>query len=243
MRPKGDGGGVGKKPRERIVKSPAARRPVIRVLVADSQRLFAEVLSAALERSSDLRVLGDHPISGLEAAQVILRRQPDVALLDFWMTGMDEPLVIETLMGWIPKGQVIFLSWYHGADQISRALRIGAAGFIPKSADVPDVAEAIRQAHARKHADLSEELEKLLDSVRQREDTTARICEQIRSLTPREMQVVAQISTGRPVDEISKKLGITSGTVKAHIRKILLKTQAQSQKQVIAMARYCGLIS
>ncbi|MGH2810503.1 MAG: LuxR C-terminal-related transcriptional regulator, partial [Actinomycetota bacterium] len=201
-----------------------------------------EVLSLALEQCEDIRVLSAHPTSAPEAVQAVLRRQPDVALLDLWMPGMEEQAVTRSLMGWIPKGHVIFLSWFHGADHVARAMRLGAAAFIPKSADVADVAEAIRQAHAQKLPALAEQLENLLETMKEREDANRRICDRIQALTSRELQIVRYLSTGRPVGEIGKQLGITSGTVKAHIRKILLKTQAQSQKQVIAMARFCGAI-
>ena len=222
----------------------AARKksPLIRVLVADAQRLFSEVLSSSLEQTGDIKVLEAHPTTAPEAVQAIMKRQPHVALLDLWMPGMEEPAVTRALMGWIPKGHVIFLSWFHGADHVARAMRLGAAAFIPKSADVADVAEAIRQAHAQKLPALAEQLENLLETMREREDVNRRICERIWTLTARELQIVRHLSTGRPVGEIAKQLGITPGTVKAHIRKILLKTQAQSQKQVIAMARFCGAI-
>lgn len=209
--------------------------------MADAQLLFSEVLSAALGQSKDIQVLDVHPSTAPEAAQVIIKESPDVALLDLWMPQMDET-VTHSLMDWIPKGHVIFLSWYHGAEHVTRAMRLGAAAFIPKSAEVSDVAEAIRQAYAQKLPALAEQLESLLISMMEREDTNRRICERIWTLTQREMQIVKQISTGRPVSEIASNLGIASGTVKAHIRKILVKTQAQSQKQVIAMARYCGAI-
>lgn len=223
--------------------SMTSRKDVITILVADAQRLFAEALSAALEQSPDIHVLDVHPTAAFDAVEAIMQKQPDVALLDLWMPGMEEPEVAQSIVDWIPRSQVIFLSWYHGREHVARAVRMGAAAFIPKSADVSDVAEAIRHAHARKLPALAEQVENLLEAMKQREDFNRRVCERIFTLTPRELQVVRQISTGRPVKEIAAQLGITPGTVKAHIRKILLKTEAQSQKQVVAMARFCGAIN
>lgn len=212
-------------------------------MVADAQQLFADVLSAALDEFSDIRVFDDHPTTAPEAIKTMMHRRPDIALLDLWMPGMEEPAVTQSIMRWIPSGHVIFLSWYHGREHVTQAMRLGAAGFLPKSADVDDVAEAIRQAHSQKLPALAEQVENLLGTIKKREDFNRRVCERIWTLTPRELQVVRLISTGRPVKEIAHQLGITSGTVKAHIRRILLKTEAQSQKQVIAMARFCGAIS
>lgn len=228
----------------RVQRPPAFDEDLVVVMVADAQRLFSEVLSAALSQFPDILVLDAHPTTAFEAIEMMMQQKPNVALLDLWMPGMDVPSVTESLMmEWIPNSQVIFLSWYHGREHVTRAMRMGAAAFIPKSADVPDVVEAVRHAHAQKLPALAEQVESLLETMRQREDFNRRVCDRIWTLTPRELQVVRQISTGRPVKEIAQLLGITSGTVKAHIRKILLKTEAQSQKQVVAMARFCGAIN
>lgn len=223
--------------------APARSEDQITVMVADAQRLFSEVLSGALSQFPDIVVLDVHPTTAFEAVEIMMRRRPNVALFDLWMHGMDVPSVTDSLMSWIPNSQVIFLSWYHGREHVTRAMRMGAAAFIPKSADVADVAEAVRNAHTQKLPALADQVEGLLETMRQREDFNRRLCDRIWTLTPRELQVVRQISTGRPVNEIAAHLGIRSGTVKAHIRKILLKTEAQSQKQVIAMARFCGAIN
>lgn len=214
----------------------------IRVLVADAQLLFAEALSAALRSVADFEVLDDHPTSGLGASELAIKHQPDVALLDFWMSDMNGPAAARAIQGWAPRVKVIILSWLHGPGQVGEAMTSGAVGFLPKSVPLYEVVDAIVRARAGESPVSAGAIESLVAEIAERGERNVSIGDRVFSLTPREVQILHLLNQGFAAKQVAGQLKITVGTVKNHIHKILSKTGTQTQAEVIAMARQTGLL-
>lgn len=214
----------------------------ISVLIADSQRLFAEALGDALSLRPDLDVIAERPTSGPETVEAVLSLKPDVTLIDYWMASMEGAAVTARIVARLPEAKVILLSWFHGTREVKHALTAGAVGFLPKSVQVEDVAEAIRWAHAGQAPVYPEELEKLVRNISVRDEQATEAWRRLAKLTPREVQILELLAYGQPIAQVARKLEITPATLRTHIHKILDKTGTGSQIEALSLARRYGLI-
>ncbi|MGH2703666.1 MAG: response regulator [Actinomycetota bacterium] len=213
------------------------------VLVADAQRLFSEALAIALSRYPDLDVVdNNHPTSGLAAVEAAIDLRPDVALLDYWMVGMEGPAAARAILRRLPTCKIMLLSWLHGPAQVQEALDAGVVGFLPKSLGVGQVVDAIRRARAGEVPVYLEELKELLRNIELRDSEVEDMARRLGSLTPREIQILTLLSFGRRIEDVASDLSIAPGTLRTHVHNILKKTGARSQLEALAMARHHGLI-
>ena len=214
----------------------------IRILFADSQRMFADALGRALKNDPDFQVLEEYPGGGPETIDAAVLFQPDVAVLDYWLAGMDGPAVCTAILDRVPKCRVILLSWFYRADHVQTAFDAGAVGFIPKSLTVAQLEKAIRRAHAGESPVFEQELAGLVGAVERRSDEAREVGARLATLTPQEIRVLILLSLGLSVNGICERLVISRGTARNHIQKILTKTGAHSQIEAVAIAQQYGLI-
>lgn len=227
---------------ERPSESSAARGEEatarVTVLVVDAQLLFADALAQCLARSGRFTVLDQRPVTGHEALQAVSERSPDVVLIDYWLADTDAAALTRELLGRLPETLVIHLSASRGPLQVEASLDSGAVGSLPKSLRVEQVVEALGCAVAGQHPILP------ASQIAQGERAAAieEAAAGFRMLTPRELGVLRELARGRAVDQIARELGITYGTARTHITRILSKTAAGSQLEVVARAREQGLV-
>ena len=219
---------------------------LIKVLVADAQRLFAESLATGLAQYPDFHVQFVRPktllTTGLDAAHAAVRVKPDVALVDFWMAEMAGPALTRMILAWVPGIKVLVTSWFHGPRDIQAALNAGARGFLPKSLDLDEVAEAVRRANRGDKLAYEQQARDLSEAIEERELEAKKVWERIGRLTPREVDVIRMLATGRSAREVAKTLGIALGTLRIHVNRIINKLEAESRVQAVAVARNAGLI-
>lgn len=212
----------------------------ISVLIADSQRLLSEALAAALRKREGLRVIAEQPDTAEGAVKAAKQYRPDVVVCDFWLDG---PATTAAILAALPRCKIIHTSWVISSDHISAALEAGAAGFLPQGAGLRDVEEAVRAAGTRSDAlVLASQLARLHETISRRSEQTARWGQAFEKLTPRQRQILYMLGNGMLIQEISKDLGIAPVTVKWHIGQILAATGTGSQAEVLAVARYAGII-
>lgn len=207
------------------------------VLVADAQRLFVDALCQALDEYPELRVAEPRPTRGEEAVQAALKCKPDVALIDYWIRGMNGPATTRAIRRWLPDVTVVFLAGFHfGPCQVSEAHAAGGLGFVYKRATVDQVFHVIRTASERvpdapaarcghhHRQEVEQGLRRLL------------------TLTPREMEILQMMSLGLPAKELARRLSISVGTLKNHLHKVLSKLDVKSQHEAVKMAQEEGMI-
>lgn len=211
---------------------------MIRVLVSDAQRLLAESLRVSLSLQADFEVLEDSPSTGLEAVETIVRKKPDVAVLDYWMTGMDGPAATRMVLSRAPGQKIVLLSWFHGPAELSAAKKAGAAAFLSKELTDKDLASAVRRVASSAVPSKPEK------RVGRRTLPVAEDAEWERliSLTSREVEILSQLALCGRLQDAAKELSITENTMRLHIQHILSKTGARSQVEAVALARKHGLI-
>jgi DNA-binding NarL/FixJ family response regulator len=187
----------------------------IRVAIVDDHPVVREGTAALLDAEGGLCVVGT--ASSIEEASPLLdSRVVDVLLLDIRL-GSDSGLAL--LGGGEPRPAIVVLTAYDYPQYVAAALRLGASGFVVKTAPVAELVDAIRRAAAGGLA------------FGRRPDATAAA-----SLTPREREVVGLVVDGRSNDEVGAALGITTKTVEGHLRRLFDRLEVQSRTELATRA-------
>ncbi|MGH2810028.1 MAG: LuxR C-terminal-related transcriptional regulator, partial [Actinomycetota bacterium] len=164
------------------------------------------------------------------------------AVVDYWLPGMDGPATARGILRDVPGCRIVMLSWFHGPEQIGKALAAGANAFLPKSSTLEELAAQVRLAFAGESSGPSAKLEELTATLTQRQEAVEELSGRLGLLTRKERSVLNALRYGAPLDSVASELFISLPTLKSHIRSILRKTGARSRSEAVAMALYCGMI-
>ena len=222
----------------------------IRVLVCDDHLIVREGIKQMLADSADIVVAAEAD-SGPQALGIVRElhggtgaaaEQLDVVLMDIAMPHRDGLDVLKQLKGEFPKLPVLMLSTYPDRQYAVRSLKLGAVGYLNKSADSEQMAAAIRKAAAGGlfiTPSVAEQLASQIGAGRKGAGGEALPHEQ---LSHREYQVFRLIASGRSVGEIAEQLAIASNTVSTYRARILEKTGARNDVEVALYAMRAELL-
>ncbi|MFB7493661.1 response regulator [Streptomyces sp. NPDC056161] len=214
---------------------------MIRVLIADDEALMRAGIRLILENAEDIEVVAEAG-DGKEAAAACRARPVDVALLDIQMPVRDGIAAAEDIARLSPRTCVVMLTAFGEEASVTRALRAGASGFLLKDTGPMDLIRAVQLA-ARGEPVLAPRITRdLLDRhVRSGRDTEAAL-RRTEDLTAAERDVLRLLGTGLSNAEIADELYLSAGTVKAHISRILTRTNCANRVQAAVLAHDAGLL-
>jgi DNA-binding NarL/FixJ family response regulator len=201
----------------------------IRVLLVDDHFLVRIGLTALLQRTKRCEVVAEAG-TGAEALKQFVRHHPDVTLLDRRLPDVQGEMVVARLRQEDPKARVIMLSIDEGEDDVHRALKAGASGYLSKSVSGAELLIAI-EAALKGDVYVAEALRDRLESRQRRQE-----------LSSRELDVLRQVIEGRANKEIAVALGLSTATVKFHVGRILRKLGVEDRAQAMATALGRGLV-
>jgi DNA-binding NarL/FixJ family response regulator len=207
---------------------------VIRVVVADDQRVVREGLQTLLGLLDGIEVVGT-AADGAEAVAVALEREADVVLMDLRMPGTDGIEATRQLRERLPETGVIALTTYADDESVLGALRAGARGYLTKDAGAEAIAAAIRAVH-RGETHLDPAVQARLVAAVVSEPAPSAPPELPDDLTPREAEVLALIAEGLSNAEIAQRLVVSGATVKTHVNRIFMKTGVRDRAQAVRYA-------
>ncbi len=210
----------------------------IRVCLADDHPMVREGLRAFLSSQHDIDVVGE-AATGEELLRVVARAQPDVALVDLLMPGLDGIEATRSLRKSHPRVQVIVLTSFSAHTQVIRALRAGALSYLLKDSDADEISAAIRLA-ARGESAVSPAIG--VTAVQRLAQPASAQSTGLAQLTDRELQVLRSIADGLSNAVIAERLTISEGTVKTHVNSILRKLQVTDRTQAAVFAWRQGLV-
>jgi DNA-binding NarL/FixJ family response regulator len=212
---------------------------VIRVLLADDQRLFREALALLLSVQDDVQVVGE-AADGAQAVELAGRAAPDVVLMDLRMPVMDGPAATRQIRANHPQVQVIALTTFDDDADVFAAIRAGAIGYLLKDVSSERLMEAVRAAVRGESVLEPGVAAKLVLRVAQ---LPAPVPDPlIAPLSGRELDVVRLLAGGRSNREIASALFLAEGTVKNHVTSALAKLGARDRTQAALRARELGLL-
>lgn len=221
---------------------------MIRILIADDQRVIRDGLVLLVGLNEGMEVVGSAADGG-EAVALVHELHPDVVLMDLNMPGTDGVTATGILRAEAPEVPVLILTTYADDDSIFPVLRAGARGYLTKDASADQIEAAIRALHAGQtwmdpfvQQRLVSVLTALPRSTPQPSTRThAPAPPQADGLTPRETEVLSLIARGLSNTEIEQQLVLSRATVKTHVNRILAKTGARDRAQAVRYAFQHGL--
>ena len=204
-------------------------KPPIRILIVDDHAMVRFALTEAIQRHSDLTLVGEAQ-NGRSAVALYRKLRPDVVTMDFKLPDQDGDQVVAEIRAEFPEARVVLLSIFENSESVWRATQAGVLGYVSKAAKVAEVIKAIRSIAVGKTY-FSNGLEEKL-AARQRQE----------SLSPRELAVLELVAAGHSNKEIAAALNLSLSTVKLHLQNIFSKLGAQDRTQATAAAFQRGIV-
>lgn len=208
----------------------------IRVLVIDDHTLIRAGITALLERMEQVEVVGEAG-DGNEAMRLIEELTPNVILLDLQMPGLSGFEVLDQTAARFPAIKIIVLSVHEAEEYAQRALRAGAAGYLPKSAASTELERAIDQV-VRGEQYLPTTLPRTASIESGSSPETAQL-----ELTPRQREVLTLIAEGYSTKNIARALGISVKTVETHRAQLMDRLNIHDVASLVRYAIKMKLVS
>jgi len=209
---------------------------LIRVILADDHAVVRQGIRQFLESAPDIRVVAEAK-DGEEAVGLIQQVQPDVAVLDIQMPKLSGIEVARQIRAnrW-PVG-ILILTSYDDDPFISAVLKVGANGYVLKTASPQEIICAVRDVRQGKSVLDATILPKVLALISQ-----SRTIPPVEPLTDRELEVLGEVARGFTNKVIGINLNISDRTVQGHIARIFEKLQANSRTEAVMRAISSGLL-
>ena len=204
-------------------------RPPVRVLIVDDHPVVRAGLATLLRKEAGLKVTGSAH-SGEEALEILKRSPVDVMLLDIRMPSISGIDLLNLLKNVENPPLVLILSSYEYEEEIYRAVKAGARGYLSKNASRAEIVGAI-EAVIRGGKYFPENIAAL---IAEREERS--------SLSPREIEILEMVSKGLTNKEIARVLEISQYTVRNHINHISAKLDVGDRTEAATVALQQGII-
>jgi Response regulator containing a CheY-like receiver domain and an HTH DNA-binding domain len=208
---------------------PTANQDKIRVLVADDHPVVRQGVIANVKPQRDMMVVAEAG-DGVEALALIKEHSPDVVMLDLRMPGMDGLDVIAEVSNAKLDSKVIIMTTFESEEDVHRAMKAGARGYLLKDSSQEEILDAIRRVSLGETYLPARIVQKVAEGMRKPE------------LSPREIEVLQWVAAGKSNKEIGTQLFIAEGTVKTHVKNLLEKLSVVGRTGAIREAVRRGLV-
>ncbi|RST14133.1 response regulator transcription factor [Streptomyces sp. WAC05374] len=215
---------------------------MIRIVLADDERMVRTALRVILDAEPDLEVVGEAS-TGAEAVSVVRELHPDVVLMDVRMPELDGIRATERIAASAPEPapRVLVVTTFENDSYVYDALRAGAAGFLLKRAAAEDLVAAVRLVARSDSLLYPAALRGLAAEYARHRPAPAPPW--VARLTEREAEVLRLMAAGLTNAEIARHLGVGPATAKTHVAAVLAKTGARDRTQAVIAAYESGFIS
>ena len=201
----------------------------IRVLVADDHYIVRIGLVTLVNAELDMEVVAEAD-DGVQALELFGRHNPDLVLLDMNMPVKNGVQTTVEILAKNPSARVIIITAFDGDEQIHRAFKAGAQGYVFKNTSGEKLINALRAVVAGQRWIPAEVANRLANR------------ESFIEVSPREVQVLNELAKGLANKEIADVLNITEHTVKDHIKNIMAKLRAADRTEAVTTAIQRGII-
>ncbi|MDB6066745.1 MAG: Two component transcriptional regulator, LuxR family [Pedosphaera sp.] len=199
------------------------------VVIVEDDRGLREQLVQILENAPDIKCIGAFT-SGEEALPQILKKEPDVVLMDIKLPGMSGIQCVAEIKKVIPDMQILMVTIYEDSERIFRALKAGANGYLVKSSPPEQLLESIRDVH-KGGAPMSSHIAR---KVVKHFHLLGPSIKETENISPREREVLDLLAQGFIYKEIGDKLNIGSETVRTYVKNICHKMHVRSRIEAVA---------
>ena len=225
----------------------------ISIVVADDHEVVRTGFAGLLDTQPDFTVIGT-AADGAAAVQICLHERPDVVLMDVRMPVVDGIEATRRIVEAGVSSRVLILTTFDLDQYVYDAIRAGASGFLLKDVTAERLFDAVRVVAAGDALLAPTVTRRLIGQFVERVAVTtdvavpggerpdSPIAAALRSLTPRETQVLRLVAQGLSNPEIADRLTITEETVKTHVSRVLTKLHLRNRTQAVVIAYESGLI-
>jgi DNA-binding NarL/FixJ family response regulator len=201
----------------------------IKILCVDDHPIVRDGIVYALQQQTDMELVAE-ATNGIEAIAAFRKHRPDVTLMDLQMPGMNGIEATAEIRKEFPMARIVILTTYSGDIQASRALKLGAVGYLLKGMLRTELIDTIRKVHAgQRHIP-----PQIASEIANHYSADA--------LSDREIQVLREVGTGSSNKIVADKLFISEDTVKGHMKSIFAKLQANDRTHAVMIAIKRGFI-
>jgi len=208
---------------------PTVDQVKVRVLVADDHPVVRQGIMANVKPQGDMTVVAEAG-DGVEALELIKEQLPDVVVLDLRMPRMDGLDVLKEVNKSRLPCKVIIMTTFDSEEDVQRAMKAGARGYLLKDSTQEEILDAIRRVSLGETYLPARIVQKVAEGIRKPE------------LSPREVEVLQWVAAGKSNKEIGAQLFIAEGTVKTHMKNVLEKLAVVGRTAAIREAVHRGLV-
>ncbi|MFJ7188072.1 response regulator transcription factor [Streptomyces bacillaris] len=226
--------------------APPPGTPPVRLLVVDDDPLVRAGLTLMLGGAEGIDIVGEGA-DGSEVAALVERLRPDVVLMDIRMPGMDGLTATEELRRRPDAPEVVVLTTFHADEQVLRAIRAGAAGFVLKDTPPAQIVDSVRRVAAGDPVLSPAVTRQLMDRAAggaqdERMSRKERARRRFAELAEREREVAVAVGRGHSNAEIARGLYLSVATVKTQVSRILAKLDLNNRVQIALLVHDAGLL-
>ena len=203
---------------------------LIRVLIVDDSLIARMGIASLLETDDGIEIVAQAE-SGAHAIDLYRRHKPDVVLCDLRMPGLDGVKTIELLQKEEPPAHVLVFSNFEDEQNVYKAMRAGALGFLHKETSGDALFEAIRNVATGRQYLPPGVAVRLASGAMQQE------------LTHRESQVLERMAQGLSNRQLGEALGIAEKTAEMHVSRIIAKLGARGRTDAVVIAMRKGFLA
>ncbi len=201
----------------------------VSLLLVEDHYVFRAGLRAIFSLRPHFRIVAEAE-NGAEALSLYRKHRPDVTLMDLRLPGVNGIETTAAIRAEFPEARILMLTTYDGDEDIHRAMKAGACGYLLKSVPGPELLRAVEAAAAGDSYLPPEVARRLAERAAYGE------------LTAREMEVLPLLVKGLTNREIGEVLRFTEFTAKAHVRSLLAKLGAADRTEAATLAIQRGLV-
>jgi DNA-binding NarL/FixJ family response regulator len=206
---------------------------MIKILLADDQDILTEGLKLILGAEEDIEIAGIAN-NGKKTYDLCRLRHPDVVLMDIQMPEVNGVEATAMIKKDFPQIKIIVLTTFNDDEYIYDALKNGASGYLLKDTSPTEILRAVRTVYNGGALIQSEVAVKVIDQFSRLANETAdkHIDPRAKLLTDRETEICRLIAEGKNNQEIGEELFLSTGTVKNHISRVLIKLDLRDRTQL-----------
>ncbi|MBI5963522.1 MAG: response regulator transcription factor [Chloroflexi bacterium] len=209
-----------------------------KILVIDDHTLFLEGLVSLFHTTPDFIVV-DKASSVKEGVQKALLHRPDIILMDFSLpdgTGLD---ATQMILDEFPECKIVFLTVYETDENLLKAIRLGARGYMLKNVSGSSLLASLRGLAQGEIAMSRKMIGRLVQSTAQKHRRQKNSI--IEKLSPREIDILYELQNGASNLEIAQKFFLSENTIKHHMHNLLEKLGVDNRRQAGEIARQMEL--
>lgn len=211
----------------------SARR--LSILIADDHPVYRQGLERAIGERSDLELVSS-TADGRQALERIHELEPDVAVVDVRMPGLDGLKIVSAVQRDGLRTKVVLLTGYEDSGAAYKALAEGAAGYVSKASDHTELCESIVAAGRGETVIAPQFAAGIATEIQLRETSERPV------LTSREAGVLRLLAEGRTAARIGAELHLSESTVKTHLHNLYDKLGVSDRAAAVATAMRWGLL-